>query len=253
MTVSSAVPETTPSWPVSDTARANRQSETATPIPPWIKTGSSFCMACIIESALHKLRGIFPALGKLRADVPPNTGTRKSEETRANRPPNARNRQAGHQQEVLPAGTRASHRSVARRQLIRNVPEQKREHQRGTTQSCRSCATRNHEAGRARFRRNDPPPSLAEGRRGGTRHRDGGPRPDRAAAIGSTGHSPPTWARNTTQSSQDDHTQPDLGGGDVSLRPLALIGGCGHVDSEKAPPPFWRACGDRSPEIRAGV
>lgn len=34
------VPEITPSWPVIDTSRASCQDETATPIPPWITTGS---------------------------------------------------------------------------------------------------------------------------------------------------------------------------------------------------------------------
>jgi hypothetical protein len=35
----SAVPETTPSWPVYETARASRQSETPAPMPPWIICG----------------------------------------------------------------------------------------------------------------------------------------------------------------------------------------------------------------------
>jgi glycosyltransferase involved in cell wall biosynthesis len=37
---SSAVPETTPSWPRRDTAFASRQWETPTPMPPWMMTGS---------------------------------------------------------------------------------------------------------------------------------------------------------------------------------------------------------------------
>jgi hypothetical protein len=35
----SAVPETTPSWSVWETARAKRQSETPAPIPPWMICG----------------------------------------------------------------------------------------------------------------------------------------------------------------------------------------------------------------------
>src|SRR5579859_503061 len=38
-TWSSAVPETTPSWPCRETALASRQPETATPIPPWMMMG----------------------------------------------------------------------------------------------------------------------------------------------------------------------------------------------------------------------
>ena len=39
-TLSIAVPETTPSWPDLETARARFQSEMAIPIPPWISQGS---------------------------------------------------------------------------------------------------------------------------------------------------------------------------------------------------------------------
>ena len=39
MTASIAVPEITPSCPVTDTACASRQSETAAPIPPWMMSG----------------------------------------------------------------------------------------------------------------------------------------------------------------------------------------------------------------------
>src|SRR6185369_4865969 len=38
-TVSMAVPETTPSWPCRDTARASVQLETPMPIPPWMIAG----------------------------------------------------------------------------------------------------------------------------------------------------------------------------------------------------------------------
>ena len=38
-TLSMAVPETTPSWPAVETARASGQPETAMPIPPWINQG----------------------------------------------------------------------------------------------------------------------------------------------------------------------------------------------------------------------
>ncbi len=38
-TASSAVPDTTPSWPSTDTARASRQLDTAAPIPPCMTTG----------------------------------------------------------------------------------------------------------------------------------------------------------------------------------------------------------------------
>src|SRR5690349_21023391 len=37
---SSAVPDTTPSWPSVETARASRQSETPAPMPPWMTSGA---------------------------------------------------------------------------------------------------------------------------------------------------------------------------------------------------------------------
>jgi hypothetical protein len=55
-TVSMAVPETTPSWPVLATARASGQPEMATPIPPWMSQGSGARLGGVI--ALTLLTGL---------------------------------------------------------------------------------------------------------------------------------------------------------------------------------------------------
>jgi uracil-DNA glycosylase len=48
-------------------------------------------------------------------------------------------------------------------------------------------------------------------RQGGTRHRDSGPRTNRAAVIGSTGTSPPDRGVQHHPNHRITHTQPDMG------------------------------------------
>lgn len=59
---SRAVPETTPSWPSVDTALASCQPDTATPMPPWMITGSWFPMSPMVGAA--RGRGIHRGSGE---------------------------------------------------------------------------------------------------------------------------------------------------------------------------------------------